>query len=359
MLGPLQANGGLTQTHALMPGSPAIDRGDPAILPGTSTDQRGFERVVDGDAIPGARADMGSYEFGALSNGDFDNDSEWDCDDIDALVQAIIAGTNNPVFDLTGDQLVDYDDIVNATSGWLRISGEINLGPGRTYLVGDATLDGVVDGQDFIAWNSNKFTMTPAWCQGDFNADGLVDGQDFIAWNGNKFMSSDTVQSLGGAVREIADDFAGPPRHMVHDPLIEESEHFKLELGEFQRSIRKLSAADRASQYKHAAQASVSLVPRDKHLSRASVSSAGDKPRGLIQQHCESTTSRAEAGLTIQEASGISQRFVLSPAITISKRSMADDGSQRLHAEQHEASTAELVWAVPWTTCFSRTARFW
>ena len=28
MLGPLQDNGGLTQTHALLPGSPAIDHGN-------------------------------------------------------------------------------------------------------------------------------------------------------------------------------------------------------------------------------------------------------------------------------------------------------------------------------------------
>jgi hypothetical protein len=31
---------------------------------------------------------------------------------------------------------------------------------------------------------------TAAWCKGDFNADGVVDGQDFIAWNTNKFQSA-------------------------------------------------------------------------------------------------------------------------------------------------------------------------
>jgi hypothetical protein len=42
MLGPLQGNGGPTQTRALLPGSPALDVGDPA-LSGTA-DQRGVVR---------------------------------------------------------------------------------------------------------------------------------------------------------------------------------------------------------------------------------------------------------------------------------------------------------------------------
>jgi len=50
-LGPLQNNGGPTSTHALLDGSPAIDAGDPAILPAPDQyDQRGlgFPRVVGG-----------------------------------------------------------------------------------------------------------------------------------------------------------------------------------------------------------------------------------------------------------------------------------------------------------------------
>ncbi len=69
--------------------------------------------------------------------------------------------------------------------------GAANLDSGSPYLKGDANLDGTVDGMDFLDWNANKFTSTPAWCSGDFNADGVVDGQDFLIWNGNKFMSAD------------------------------------------------------------------------------------------------------------------------------------------------------------------------
>jgi len=58
LLGPLQDNGGPTFTQALLPGSPAIDAGDPNFAPPPSFDQRGlgFDRIVNG------RLDIGSFE---------------------------------------------------------------------------------------------------------------------------------------------------------------------------------------------------------------------------------------------------------------------------------------------------------
>ena len=49
MLGPLQDNGGPTFTHALLPGSPAINAGDPDFTPPPFFDQRGagFGRVAN------------------------------------------------------------------------------------------------------------------------------------------------------------------------------------------------------------------------------------------------------------------------------------------------------------------------
>ncbi|MEM7314726.1 MAG: choice-of-anchor Q domain-containing protein, partial [Planctomycetota bacterium] len=51
MLGPLAENGGLTPTHALLPGSPAIDAGADETPYADSADQRGlpFARIQDGD----------------------------------------------------------------------------------------------------------------------------------------------------------------------------------------------------------------------------------------------------------------------------------------------------------------------
>jgi parallel beta helix pectate lyase-like protein len=61
VLGPLQGNGGPTFTHALLPGSPAINTGDPSFTPPPFFDQRGspFHRVVSG------RIDIGSFEVQA------------------------------------------------------------------------------------------------------------------------------------------------------------------------------------------------------------------------------------------------------------------------------------------------------
>jgi hypothetical protein len=133
-------------------------------------------------------------------DGDFDDDNDYDCADVDALVAQIASGTMNLDFDLTGDDLVDIADV----SAWLLEAGEVNLGPGRAYLGGDANLDGFVDGADFIIWNANKFTMAAAWCKADFNANGTVDGQDFIVWNANKFMSADFSQILQTHSRQHA-----------------------------------------------------------------------------------------------------------------------------------------------------------
>ncbi len=57
-------------------------------------------------------------------------------------------------------------------------------------LPGDANGDLVVDGSDFIIWNTHKFQSGTDWLSGDFNGDGLTDGVDFVIWNANKFTSA-------------------------------------------------------------------------------------------------------------------------------------------------------------------------
>ena len=63
----LANNGGPTQTHALVQGSPAIDAGGPACPDATgaplSTDQRGEPRPVDGDGDGTPACDIGAVEL--------------------------------------------------------------------------------------------------------------------------------------------------------------------------------------------------------------------------------------------------------------------------------------------------------
>ncbi len=71
LLSPLQDNGGPTLTHALLLGSPAIDKGESS---GSTDDQRGFGRRKDIPALPNAPggdgADIGALEsaFASLAN---------------------------------------------------------------------------------------------------------------------------------------------------------------------------------------------------------------------------------------------------------------------------------------------------
>ena len=62
LLAPLGNYGGPTQTMALLPGSPAIDAGSNALIPsGTTTDQRGLPRIVNGTV------DIGAFESSGFS----------------------------------------------------------------------------------------------------------------------------------------------------------------------------------------------------------------------------------------------------------------------------------------------------
>ncbi|MEZ6074055.1 MAG: choice-of-anchor Q domain-containing protein [Pirellulales bacterium] len=119
MLGPLADNGGQTQTHAILPGSPAIDAGDPTAVAGVggvpSYDQRGtnYERVQAG------RIDIGAYEL-LLADGNLDGQ----VDGLDYLLWASHY-SDNPADDPPGSpQNGDYNN------------------------------DGKVDGLDYLLWAS-------------------------------------------------------------------------------------------------------------------------------------------------------------------------------------------------------------
>jgi hypothetical protein len=75
-------------------------------------------------------------------------------------------------------------------------------------LLGDANLDGKVNGSDFnlMATNFNQ-AVTAGWDKGDFNYDGKVNGNDFVllAANFNQFASQSADSSADAAA---LDDFA-------------------------------------------------------------------------------------------------------------------------------------------------------
>ena len=122
LLGPLANNGGPTKTHALLPGSPAIDAGDPAAVAGVNGVPEFDQRGVPWSRVVGGRIDMGAIESQA-----------------------------NP---LAGDY--NFNGVVDAAdySVWMDTLGStIDLrADGRAENAG--VPDGVVDEHDYAWWKA-------------------------------------------------------------------------------------------------------------------------------------------------------------------------------------------------------------
>jgi hypothetical protein len=109
LLGPLQDNGGLGRSHALLAGSPAIDGGPlggcPSATGFLATDVRGAERVV------GAKCDIGSYE--KTPCGDVNGDGAMDVTDVFFLINYLFAGGPLPpgLANVNGDGAVTVGDV--------------------------------------------------------------------------------------------------------------------------------------------------------------------------------------------------------------------------------------------------------
>ena len=109
--------------------------------------------------------------------GDFNSDGMYDCTDVGSLEAAISAGTFDPMYDISNDDVISYDDL----HSWLRVAGD---SLGRTFESGDANLDGTVNYLDIniIAITFNQLSDGLGWCRGDFNGDGTSDNSDKGLW---------------------------------------------------------------------------------------------------------------------------------------------------------------------------------
>jgi CSLREA domain-containing protein len=132
LLGSLTNNGGPTETHALLTGSPALDAGDNtlATTAGLTTDQRGvgFNRIMDGNADAASSVDIGAYEVqGLLVTNTADSGAG-------SLRQAITDANVNPGIDAINFQtgLTGTITLLSALPD-LSTSMDIN-GPGPTQL---------------------------------------------------------------------------------------------------------------------------------------------------------------------------------------------------------------------------------
>jgi len=148
LLGPLAENGGPTPTHALLPGSPAIDHGSSG---GLATDQRGLPRPFNFPAYYDADdgSDIGAYELQerAQTGPVFTVNSNDDADDgvpgiAHCSLREAIAAANANLDTNTIDFAAEVPSVhsgvtgtITLTNGQLTISNSVNInGPGAATL---------------------------------------------------------------------------------------------------------------------------------------------------------------------------------------------------------------------------------
>jgi CSLREA domain-containing protein len=142
-LGPLANNGGPTFTYSLLSDSPALDAGDNCVtqaahcgdanIPQLTTDQRGFNRMIDGpDADTIATVDIGAYEAQAaladLPNQSTNEDTglivAFDAGDT-STITSVTANSSNPI--LVPNDSAHLTAVLAGTTGVVTINPAADL----------------------------------------------------------------------------------------------------------------------------------------------------------------------------------------------------------------------------------------
>jgi hypothetical protein len=99
--------------------------------------------------------------------GDFNRDGSLTSEDIDLLALRIREQSDDLLFDITMDVVLDGNDLTKLVVD------------GFSSFIADANLDEKVDSDDLALWSRN-FGQIGGWSSGDFNGSGVVTGQDFL-----------------------------------------------------------------------------------------------------------------------------------------------------------------------------------
>jgi hypothetical protein len=198
-LGPLQNNGGPTDTHALLPGSPAIDAGKSA-----GADQRGVARPFDDSSIPNAANEAGAIVGDGSDIGAFETRSR-----VSGRIQ--LAGTSDPLARVA-----------------LVLSGDSADGLPVTRAA-EATPAADADGANFIIMDvpEGSYTVTPRRLQFSFGPESApvrVPGAQTLLFNGQQVVCpTSTIRgrvtdAQGRAVQGVTLTLSGPKTVVVTTP---------------------------------------------------------------------------------------------------------------------------------------------
>jgi CSLREA domain-containing protein len=197
-------NGGTTPTHALRPGSPAIDNGA-TVNPALTNDQRGVLRPHDSPSVPNAVGGNGS-DIGAFERQAYD-----------------VSGV--PIFDFDGDGKTDLSIYRPSVGEWYYQRSSDGVVPGFQFgsstdkpVQGDYTGDGKADiafwrpstgfwyvlrSEDFLFYGFPWGLSTDLPAPGDFDGDGKMDASVFrpsdTVWYINRSTTGVFIQQFGAA----------------------------------------------------------------------------------------------------------------------------------------------------------------
>ncbi len=132
LLAPLAYYGGPTETMALLPGSPAIDAGNNALIPnGVTTDQRGYARIVNGTV------DIGAFEAQSIPLVVNTTADGIDCPPGELDLRGAIDLANT----MTGPETITFDPTVFATAQTITLTAgplELSNTTGMETIMGPA-----------------------------------------------------------------------------------------------------------------------------------------------------------------------------------------------------------------------------
>ena len=185
-LGILDNYGGPTSTHSLLDGSPALNVGDPAALPGHNGTPSFDQRGTGFDRIDAGRIDIGAFERKAEVPGlivTTSSDAVDSFDNVTSLREAITFANSQPGIDTitfasSAGQAFENDALIRLTGGEILISEAVtidgNSAGGQVVITGDAGDDDITVSTTDITDVAASFGGTPG------AADDLLDDNSRI-----------------------------------------------------------------------------------------------------------------------------------------------------------------------------------